>query len=203
MDIFNQVEEFAFKSLELPQNEILNRVEELIKNEDYPAALKILHHILDESDGMDPVLFEVFKQMGNIYLKCGDMDAAEEKYNKAYSINCEDESLTINYGVLAMQRGQYAAARERFSQAVVKNSSSDLAWVGLALVHRAHSDHDLARACLLRALDENHYNKMAILNLYQWNTQDGVDMTNGFISSYLEKFPTDSEINQLAAGQFQ
>lgn len=193
----------TFQPIHFHKDEILSRIEALIKNEDYPAALKILHQILDETDGMDPILFDVYKHMGNIYLKCGDIEAAEEKYNQAHSINCEDENLTVNYGVLAIQRGEYSAARDRFSQAIQKNTSNDLAWVGLALVHRAHADHDLAKACLLRALDENNYNKMAIVNLHQWSEQDGTDVNSHLLQSYLEKFPSDSEVNTIAVGQFQ
>ncbi len=182
---------------------LFKQTEQFIKSEDFPAALKIFHQMIDNLDEKDPKLFEVYKNMGNLYLKCGDIDAAEEKYNLANAINSLDENLIINYGVLAIQKGQYDEAKERFSSVLGINGSSDLAWVGIALVHRAHADHDLARACLLRGLDENPYNKMAISNYYQWCYQDGVDAPDGFMNQFLEKFPEDSEMLKLAHGMHQ
>jgi tetratricopeptide (TPR) repeat protein len=177
--------------------------ETLAKVDDYPAALKCFHQLLDVVDEKDPILFEVYKNMGNLYLKCGDIDAAEEKYNQANSINSQDESLIINYGVLAIQKGDYDEAKSRFSQVLTVNGASDLAWVGLGLVHRAHADHELARACLLRGLDENPYNKMAISNYYQWCYLDGVDTTDFLIGQFLEKYPEDMEIQKLSQGLHQ
>lgn len=174
--------------------------EALAKQGDFPSALKVLHEVLDESDGKDPILFEVYKNMGNIYLKCGDIEAAEEKYNLANAIDSDDENLSVNYGVLAIQKEDYEEAKSRFSQVLEKNNSSDLAWVGMALVHRAHSDNDLARACLLRGLDENSYNKLALCNYYQWCTEDGVGSDSSLITNYLEKYPQDQEIKSLQNG---
>ena len=103
----------------------------------------------------------------------------------------------VNYGVLAIQKGNYQDAKERFSAVINLNSSSDLAWVGLALVHRAHGDFDLARACLLRGMDENPYNKIAVSNYYLWCEQDYVDASTKHIEQYIGEFPQDSEITNL------
>lgn len=184
--------------------EFLTMIADVYTNtDDYPAALKTFHQALDESDGKDPNLFEIYKNMGNLYLKCGDVEAAEEKYNQANAIDSQDENLMINYGVLAIQKGQYTDAKGRFADVLKINDQSDLAWVGLGLVHRAHADHDLARACLLRGLDENPYNKLAITNYYQWCYQDGVDSSDKFLNDFLEKYPEDSEISKMASGLHQ
>lgn len=177
--------------------------EALTNINDYPEALKALHRALDLIDDADPVLFEIHKNMGNIYLKCGDLEAAEEKYNLAFAINNQDENLIINYGVLAIQKNDYETAKQRFAAVLQKNDNSDLAWVGLALVHRAFSDHELARACLLRGLDVNAYNKLAIVNYYSWCLQDNIDTNTGIIQVFLEKFPEDQEIKKLASGIHQ
>ncbi len=184
--------------------ELLMMISEVFtKTNDFPAALKVFHQMLDILNEKDPKIFEVYKNMGNLYLKCGDIEAAEEKYNLANAINSQDENLIINYGVLAIQKGSYDEAKSRFAQVIAVNSASDLAWVGIGLVHRAHADHDLARACLLRGIDENPYNKLAITNYYQWCYQDGVDFTDQFINRYLEKFPEDKEVMKLASGIHQ
>lgn len=167
-------------------------------NGDFPAALKSYHSILDKLPPGDPLYFDIYKNMGNIYLKCSDIDAAEEKYNLANAIDSNDESLQINYGVLEIQKSKYTDAKSRFSKVLENNSESDLAWVGVALVHRAHADHDLARACLMRGLDSNPYNKMAITNLVKWCEEDGIDSYPDYISSFLSQFPDDQEIQKLA-----
>ena len=196
-----------FESLELENlksvEQVMEAADAYTSAGDYPAALKTFHQALDIMEEKDPKHFEVYKNMGNLYLKCGDIDAAEEKYNLAHSINSQDENLIINYGVLAIQKGHYEDAKKRFAEVISMNNSSDLAWVGLGLVHRAHADHDLARACILRGLDENPYNKVAITNYYQWCYQDGIDSTDQFVVNFLEKFPDDVEISKLASGIHQ
>lgn len=172
--------------------------ESLAQQNDFPQALKVLHKILDEADSMAPILFEVYKNMGNIYLKCGDIEAAEDSYNKANGMNSQDENLMVNYGVLAIQKGEYDNAKQRFTDVLAMNNSSDLAWVGMALVHRAHGDFDLSRACLLRGLDDNPYNKLAISNYYQWSHQDNIDTTSEIMESYLEAYPGDVEMQNLS-----
>jgi tetratricopeptide (TPR) repeat protein len=170
---------------------------------DYPGALKCLHEAIDLSLGDDPILFDIYKAMGNIYLKCGDIDSAEEKYNLAHGINSEDESLLVNYGVLAIQKGDFDQAKQRFAHILENNNKSDVSWVGMALVHRSFADAELSRACLLRALDENPMNKLAITNFYQWCLQDGVDANQDYIEHYLSINSDDDEMNKLAMRQRQ
>ena len=180
-----------------PRHSILF-AESLAQQGDFPKALKTLHRILDEVEVMSPILFEVYKNMGNIYLKCGDIEAAEESYNKANGMNSQDENLMVNYGVLAIQKGEYDIAKKRFTDVLTINDSSDLAWVGIALVHRAHGDFDLSRACLLRGLDDNPYNKLAISNFYQWSHQDNADATSEIMDVYLSSYPDDVEMQSLS-----
>lgn len=172
-------------------------------NGDYPRALKCLHQACDQMQENNPLLFDIYKAMGNIYLKCGDIDAAEEKYNLAHGINSEDESLIVNYGVLAIQQGDFNKAKERFAYVIEKNNQSDVSWLGLALVHRSYADQDLSRACLLRALDENPMNKIAVTNLYEWSWQDNVDVSADYLKNYIKSNPEDCEVQKLAMSQRQ
>ncbi len=194
----------TFAPIQINQNSdvesLLKSADGFSKQNDYPSALKVYHQALDVVDEKDPVLFEIYKNMGNIYLKCGDIEAAEEKYNLANAINSQDESLMVNYGVLCIQKGEYRAAKDRFASVVEQNKSSDLAWVGLGLVHRAHADHDLARACLQRALDENSQNKIAITHYYEWCIQDGIDAPDTYIATFLDQSPNDPDMIKLANG---
>ena len=168
-----------------------------VQRGDFPSALKILHFILDESVSDEPILFEVYKIMGNIYLKCGDLDAAEENYNRANSINNEDEDLTINYGVLSMQQNNYSVAQSRFQKALNFNNKSDMGWVGMALVHRYYGEFELSRSCLLRSLDQNPYNKLALSNYYQWCEEEGIGSDKKMLQFFLKAHPQDLEAQKL------
>jgi tetratricopeptide (TPR) repeat protein len=117
-------------------------------------------------------LFEIYKNVGNIHVRAGDFDAAEEFYDKAYTIRPDSDVLLVNYGTLEIQRENHGEAIERFRAAVAANPNSDRAWVGLALVHRAMGDLELAKGNVERALDINRSNRTAIRLSVEWSIQD-------------------------------
>jgi len=125
-------------------------------------SLQSYFELLSLVEDSRPELFEVFKNMGNIFVRKSDFESAEEFYNKAYAIKSHSDILLVNYGVLEMQRGDLNKARDRFRSAVQLNSMNDKAWVGLAMVHFDFSDFDLGVANLKKALDIAPGNKTAL-----------------------------------------
>lgn len=117
-------------------------------------------------------LFEIYKNVGNIHVRAGDFDSAEEYYDKAYTISPDSDILLVNYGTLEIQRGSWDAAVERFRQAVAANPENDRAWVGLAMVHRTMGDLELAKGNIERALDINPANRTALKLAVDWSIQD-------------------------------
>src|SRR5690606_29198358 len=79
------------------------------KNED---ALKVYQELLIDFADEQEELFNVYKAMGNIYVRQGDLDSAEENYHKAFAIRPDSDLLLVNYGTLEIQRGQMQAALE-------------------------------------------------------------------------------------------
>lgn len=118
------------------------------------------------------LLFEIYKNVGNIHTRAGDFDAAEEFYDKAYTLRPESDVLLVNYGTLEIQRGAWNEAVSRFRRAVEINPRSDRGWVGLAMVHRTMGDLELAKANLQRALDINSSNRTALRLVVDWAAQD-------------------------------
>ena len=116
-------------------------------------------------------LFDIFKNIGNIYVRKGDFESAEEFYNKAYSFNNHSDILYVNYGILEMQRGDLNKAKDRFRTALHVNSLNDKAWTSLAMVHFEFGDEDLGAANIKKALDINPTNKTAISFCYQKMSQ--------------------------------
>ncbi len=148
-------------------------------------------------------LFEIYKNIGNIHVRAGDFDAAEEFYNKAHTINPESDVLMVNYGTLEIQRENFEAAVLRFRRAVELNPENDKGWVGLALVHRQMGDFDLSWANVQRALDINHKNRTAIRLVVEWAVADqrfALAITR--LQEYLEADGEDAEMSFMLAKIF-
>ena len=106
----------------------------------------------------------------------------------------EENNISImEMAVSAMEKNQFEKARVLFSKIVEQGDRADEAWVGLARIHRFQSNNDLARACLLRGLDDNPYNRTAVVNLYDWIHEDGADFNRALFDRYLDKHPEDKK----------
>ena len=130
--------------------------------------LQALHLLPDDA----PQFFEIYKNMGNIYVRCHDFVSGEEPYNRAYTINPHSATLLVNFGTLAIQRQNWDDAIQRFREAIAVDPGFDRAWVGLALVHRQFGDFDLSWANLARALDLNPFNTTALQLALSWVVKD-------------------------------
>jgi tetratricopeptide (TPR) repeat protein len=160
---------------------------------------EVLKRVVDNSD----LLFEIYKNIGNIHVRAGDFEAAEEFYNKAYTIHPTSDVLMVNYGTLEIQRGAFAEAVERFRRAVDLNPSNDKAWVGLGLVHRQMGDQELSWANIQRALDINGKNRTAIRLIFDWGVTDGKwNDTIIRLQSYLQSDGGDAEVGFMLAKVF-
>lgn len=120
----------------------------------------------------DSELFEIYKNMGNILVRQGDFEGAEEYYNKAYTLNPSSDTLLVNFGTLEVQRQDFDKSLYCFRQAVEVNPKNDKAWVGLAMVHSQFADHELAWANLKMAIEINPSNRTAVLLLANWGLRD-------------------------------
>jgi len=163
------------------------------------AYREVLKRVWDNSGQ----LFETYKNVGNIHVRAGDFEAAEEFYNKAHTINSESDVLMVNYGTLEIQRENFEAAVLRFRCAVEFNPENDKGWVGLALVHRHMGDFDLSWANVQRALDINQKNRTAIRLVVEWAVADqrfALAITR--LQEYLEADGEDAEMSFMLAKIF-
>ncbi|MDZ4660877.1 MAG: tetratricopeptide repeat protein [Pseudomonadota bacterium] len=161
----------------------------------YKAATEIYQQILTTYHYNLEILFDTYKNLGNIALTTSDFDGAEENFNKAHTIDSKSDILFVNYGILEIQRKNLAKAVERFRQAIEINSKNDKAWVGLALVHREFNDHELSWADLHRALDENPGNETALALSIEWGVSDGrLGSSANFLKNYLANVNDSTEM---------
>ena len=143
--------------------------------------------------GESSELFEVFKNLGNIAMREGDFEGAEEYYNKAFTIDPRSDVLHINLGTLALQQQEQNLAVTRFRTALEINPRNDKAWVGLALVHNEMGDHVLSRANLENALDINSKNRTAVHLAASWAIRD---QDYPFAIESLENFVSDVDCDE-------
>lgn len=136
------------------------------------AALKSYFEALSLLTEENEALFEIYKNMGNILVRQGDFEGAEEYYNKAYTLNPGSDTLLVNFGTLEVQRQDFDKSLYCFRQAVEANPKNDKAWVGLAMVHARFGDHALAWANIETAIDINPSNRTAVLLLANWGCRD-------------------------------
>lgn len=120
-------------------------------------------------------LFEIFKTLGNIFVRRGDFQSAEESYFRAHRIHPESDVLYVNLGTLAIQRQAWDEAAEKFRTAIGICKTNDKAWVGLAVCHRMKGDHELAWGNLEAALQTNPLNEVALQLIVDWGQQEGLE----------------------------
>lgn len=185
-------------------------IDEVAKQGEVETAIQLYHQVSQKRDVQDHHLFTLYKNLGNHYLRVGDIDSAEENYNRAYTIDPESDVLLVNYGTLELQRGAVEQARERFRHAVDINENSDRAWLGLSLVHRDFGDLDLAWANLERTLDINPNNVTALQLMSDWSIKDGrVSSAEERLERYLHQNDKDHAIRlrlaqlMFCVGRFQ
>lgn len=164
-------------------------------------ALEEFHRVLDLIDYESPFLFEIYKNLGNLYLRSGDVDEAEEHYNRAYTLNSHSDQLMVNYGTLELQKGSIQEATERFQQAIFLNDKNEKGWAGLALVHRLRSDFDLSWGALDKSLDIRFDNIVALKLCIQWSVEDmSFSRAIDRVKTYLLSYPDDTDMIYSLAG---
>lgn len=168
-----------------------NLSQDMMALEKYEEALEI---VFESCDG----LFDVYKNMGNIYVKLNDFHSAEESYFKAISINKNSDTLFVNLGTLAIQKEDYNQAQEKFRYALGINPQNDKAWVGLAIVHEKVGDQQLAMANIENALDLNPINKTAVHICAHWATRtNNYELAVASLQNYLSRVEKDEEISLI------
>ncbi len=143
------------------------------KMDDVDSAFTRLNEALMIAPESSLDLFDLFKTLGNICVRRGDFDLAEDNYHRAFRINADSDTLAVNFGALYVQRSQWDEAATHFGRALAINRSNDKAWIGLAICHRMKSDHELAWGNLEAALAYNPLNETALGLAIDWSAQEG------------------------------
>lgn len=158
-------------------------------------ALPVFYESLSLVDSDHECFFDLYKQLGNILVRMGDYDGAEEFYNKAYIKKQDSDSLMVNIGTLEVQRGDLEKALFCFRKAIEINKNNDKAWVGLAMVHRSFGDFELAWANIKAAVEINPKNKTTNMLIAHWAiTEQKVDYAIAVLAEYLNAENYDQDL---------
>lgn len=151
----------------------LGRAEYEAQNDE--MALEHLHQASVVAPEYVPELFELYKLMGNVFVRLGSYDLAQDSYNRAYRLNPNSDLLQVNLGALAIQRKDWEGAHQHFRQAVELNKLSDKGWVGLAIVHRMKGDLELSWGNIMTAIELNPLNEAAMNLIVDWGLAQSQD----------------------------
>jgi len=118
-----------------------------------------------------PLLFTIYKALGEIYLLQNDLCQAEEFYNKAGTLQPHCKSLTFSRAIIYLKEKNYKQAEVYFMKYLKSQLSSEKAWLGIAISRKALGDSELAWACLKKCFDLNPKNSQALKLEKKWNEE--------------------------------
>lgn len=110
----------------------------------------------------NPLLFDIYKNLGNVATVLGDFEGAEEQYNKALTLRPHSDVLQVNMGTLMYQQGDAIAALQHFKSALEINSDNERAWCGVAMSALSMSDVEFAKEAVGHALEINPQSTVAL-----------------------------------------
>ncbi len=144
-----------------------------------------------------PALFDVYKNLGNIFVRERDFEHAEDFFHRAFAMNSDSDVLYVNYGTLEIQKGDWLKAKSHFQKALEIQPRNDKAWVGLAMIHASFQEMPLAWANLETALEVFPGNKTAVLLFASWSVKEQkVSQAIDAHIQYLETQDFDLEISK-------
>lgn len=183
----------CFRSYILSGNHFLE-----VKN--FVKSKKYYHKAICHQEEDYTLLFDMFKNLGNLSLHEGDFEQAEEYYNKAHSIFSGSDLLFVNYGSLYLQKKEFEKARESFQNALSINPKSDKARLGLALLFREAQDLEMAWGNLEAAMECDEKNVSVLKMAAQWALNDfRYDSAREYLERFVSKNEYHQEINVLLA----
>lgn len=155
---------------------------------------------LGRFESHEPEVFDVLKNLGNLCLRSGDIEGAQEYYHRAFRLQPESESLLVNLGTLEIQRGDFKLAAQRFQAALAVQPSCAKAYVGIAMCHREIGDFDLSWGNIEQALDIDGSLATALQLCVAWSMSDGREaIAIQRLQDHLQRSPTDDQSTYFLA----
>ena len=123
---------------------------------------------LDKITEVCPLLFVVYKALGEISLLKNNFYQAEEYYNKASALNPDCKDLAFYRAMMYLKEKNYKSAEKYFKDCLKLNMNSSKIWLGLAIVRKALGEEELAWSSLEKSLDIEPQNQKALTLKKHW-----------------------------------
>ncbi len=144
--------------------------------------------------------YEINKELGECYLFMGDLDKAQEYYEKAASSNGVHADPYMGLATIAVQRGQLDEALNLYKRAA-SVEASDKALAGIGLVHMEQNSLDEAYAKFAESLAINPENHVALFGIVQTGyTLDRLEDVVPMLEKCLAVDPMKSDVRYTLAG---
>lgn len=144
--------------------------------------------------------YEINKELGECYLFMGELDKAEDYYQKAAGSNGVHPDPYLGLATIAAQRGDLEQALAMYEKAD-GIASSDKSLAGMALVRGQQGNQDAACGLYLQALERNPDNMVALFGLVQAAHLSGRPAEAIIpLKRYLELHPCKSDVRYALAG---
>lgn len=120
----------------------------ILRNRDYRDDEALYRATL----AVSPTSFLIQANLGNVYLRQGRFDLAEERFQEALRLKPDDPSAFNGLAVVYIHRGRLDLAKAVLLKALTANPHSFAAHANLGLIHRQEGRLDLALAAFQRAV---------------------------------------------------
>jgi len=169
----------------------------LYNSADYEGAKKVYQEIIKEN----PNFVNAYIDLGRVCIRIDDLDGAAENFRKAIdkdpeneSYKKEFESITRRYiqdGTQLMQRKSYAAALEKFKQAISLNPEDPLAYYYSAIVYLDDKNTAEALVAINKSIEfDPAYSKA---HLVKGKIYTGMNDVAGAVNSFRKAIELDPE----------
>ena len=144
--------------------------------------------------------YEINKELGECYLFMGELDKAEQYYEKAANSNGTHPDPYLGLATVAVQRGHLENALSLYRRAA-EIEASDKSLAGMALVEMEMGSIEEAFAHFNQALESNPENLVALYGLVQaGHSLNRLEHILQPIENFLELNPDKAEIRYTLAG---
>ncbi len=139
--------------------------------------------------------YEDLQELGDCHASVGNYVQAQQYYEEAANLACDEPGPYIGLGVVALQQHLLDDAEIAFRVACRLDSTCAKAYAGLGLVAQQKSDYKQAFEMYLKCLERDTDNLLALLGLFQTSCQMGsFAKVIYYLESYLNMHPGDMSV---------
>ncbi len=144
--------------------------------------------------------YEINKELGECYLFMGELDKAEQYYQKAVSSNGVHAEPYIGLATIAVQKGELKKAGALYEKAT-RVEANDKAFAGLGLIETELGSHERAYDLFEKSLEINPGGIIALFGLVQTAYSLGrIEKVIGYLENALEIDPLKVDVRFSLAG---